>query len=165
MKRPDQLYGRASGRLSRLAFLPPLAARAMLATAFIVSSRRKFADLKGDVEYFRKLGIPAPEAMVPFVAGTELGCGTLLGLGLGTRLAALPLIGVMVVAIMTARRQDFHSFSDLTGVYEFSYIIILGYLATHGAGRISLDALAAHLRDRLERRAEILSETERLRAA
>ena len=41
---------------------------------------------------FIRIGIPAPAAMAPFVAAVEIVCGTLLVLGLFTRLAAAPLI-------------------------------------------------------------------------
>ena len=43
-----------------------------------------------------------PEINAPFVATTEFVCGALLVLGLGTRLAAIPLIVLMLVAITTA---------------------------------------------------------------
>jgi len=41
---------------------------------------------------FIKIGIPAPQVMAPFVGVIELVCGTLIILGLLTRLAAVPLI-------------------------------------------------------------------------
>jgi uncharacterized membrane protein YphA (DoxX/SURF4 family) len=49
-----------------------------------------FADARG-AGRFAKIGIPAPELLGPFVGGVEVVCGTLLLLGLATRLAALPL--------------------------------------------------------------------------
>lgn len=143
-----QLYSTTSRQLSRLRFLPPLLSRIMLATAFIVSAKRKFSDLKGNAEYFQELGIPYPNAMVRFVASTELSCGVLVGIGLGIRLAALPLIPIMVTAILTAKRKEVHSFSNLTGIYEFSYILLLGYLATNGPGWVSLDSLLNNIRVR-----------------
>src|SRR5438445_8316173 len=48
---------------------------------------------------FAKIGIPAPEVMAPFVGVCEITCGALLILGLLTRLAAIPLVIVMLVAI------------------------------------------------------------------
>src|ERR1035441_125972 len=41
---------------------------------------------------FIKIGIPAPQFSAPFVGVVELVCGSLLTLGLLTRLAALPLL-------------------------------------------------------------------------
>src|SRR5689334_24816841 len=52
---------------------------------------------------FAKIGIPAPEIMGPFVGGVELVCGTLIIIGLLTRLAAIPLIVDMLVAIITTK--------------------------------------------------------------
>jgi uncharacterized membrane protein YphA (DoxX/SURF4 family) len=51
---------------------------------------------------FAKIGIPAPEVMGPFVGVVEIVCGALLLIGLGTRLAALPLfIGISVAILST----------------------------------------------------------------
>src|SRR5512132_255434 len=52
---------------------------------------------------FIKIGIPAPQVMAPFVGVVEIVCGTLIILGLMTRLAAIPLIIDMVVAISTTK--------------------------------------------------------------
>lgn len=124
-------------------FLPPLVGRLMLATAFVSSGREKFADIEGTASFFKGLRIPWPKFMARFVAATEVGCGSLLALGAATRLAAIPLMPVMVAALSTARRKEFRSFTDLTGVYEFSYLILLSYLVTNGAGAISVDAIAS----------------------
>jgi putative oxidoreductase len=48
---------------------------------------------------FANIGIPYPELMGPFVGIVEIVCGTLIILGLLTRLAAIPLIIIMIVAI------------------------------------------------------------------
>ncbi|MGZ3689756.1 MAG: DoxX family protein [Bdellovibrionota bacterium] len=131
-------------------FLPPLLARVTLADAFRVSALRKFKDMKGTADYFKQLGVPLPGLMARFVATTEITCGSLLGAGLLTRAAALSLIPIMAVAILTARKNEVHSFSDLTGVFEFSYILMLGYLAVYGGGSVSLDALAGKVLEREE---------------
>src|SRR5438309_2228531 len=52
---------------------------------------------------FAKIGIPSPGMMAPFVGVCEIGCGVLLLLGLLTRLAAIPLIIDMLVAISTTK--------------------------------------------------------------
>lgn len=93
--------------------------------------------------YFEKLGIPAPAFQAPFVAATEFVCGGLLLLGLLTRLASLPLIATMVVAILTARRAEIHALSDLLRMPEYLYVALLLWLGAFGAGPVSLDALLA----------------------
>src|SRR6266545_2678103 len=52
---------------------------------------------------FAKIGIPAPGFFGPFVGVVEIVCGGLLLLGLCTRLAAVPLIIDISVAIITTK--------------------------------------------------------------
>lgn len=52
---------------------------------------------------FASIGIPWPEVMGPFVGVVETLCGALIILGLLTRLAAIPLIIVMIVAIISTK--------------------------------------------------------------
>jgi hypothetical protein len=52
---------------------------------------------------FAGIGIPWPEVMGPFVGWVEMVCGALILLGLFTRLAAVPLIITMVVALKRHR--------------------------------------------------------------
>lgn len=52
---------------------------------------------------FEKIGIPAPSIMGPFVGGVEIVCGALVLLGLLTRLAAVPLLIDMLVAITSTK--------------------------------------------------------------
>ncbi len=52
---------------------------------------------------FVKIGIPWPEVMGPFVGVVETGCGLLIILGLLTRLAAIPLIIIMIVALVSTK--------------------------------------------------------------
>jgi len=52
---------------------------------------------------FTKIGIPAPQVMGPFVGAVETVCGALIIIGLLTRLAAIPLIIDISVAILTTK--------------------------------------------------------------
>ena len=52
---------------------------------------------------FARIGIPAPEVMGPFVGGVEIVCGALLVLGLLTRLATVPLLVDISVAILSTK--------------------------------------------------------------
>jgi putative oxidoreductase len=52
---------------------------------------------------FLKMGIPYPEFTVPFVGWVEIICGSLILFGLLTRLAALPLIITMIVAMIATK--------------------------------------------------------------
>lgn len=52
---------------------------------------------------FAKIGLPAPELLGYAIGGLEIICGGLIILGYVTRWAALPLIGVMVVALWSTK--------------------------------------------------------------
>jgi uncharacterized membrane protein YphA (DoxX/SURF4 family) len=50
-----------------------------------------------------RIGIPCPEVMGPLVGGVEVVCGSLVLAGLLTRLAAIPLVATMAVAIVSTK--------------------------------------------------------------
>ena len=52
---------------------------------------------------FARIGIPFPDLMGPFVGILETVCGALIIVGLFTRLAAVPLIIIMVVALVSTK--------------------------------------------------------------
>jgi uncharacterized membrane protein YphA (DoxX/SURF4 family) len=52
---------------------------------------------------FQRLGLPRPDFLGPFVAGTELVCATLLLAGLWTRAACVPLVAIKLMALLRAR--------------------------------------------------------------
>lgn len=133
----------------RLAWLPPLLARVSVGLVFVSTGWGKLQNLEQVIDFFRSLGIPAPELQAPFVAATELSCGLLLVLGLGTRFAAAPLVVTMLVAIRTALWGELDGAIDLFGREEYLFIALLVWLEVAGAGPISLDSvivrfLAAH---------------------
>jgi putative oxidoreductase len=126
---------------SKFEWLPGLLSRLTIGYIFIESGWGKLTHLDKVVQFFTSLGIPAPRLQAPFVASVELGCGTLVLLGLFTRVAAIPLIGTMVVAIMTARWSDVKGVSDLLGLMEYLLILLLIWLIVKGAGAVSVDRL------------------------
>ena len=125
---------------SRLRWLPPALARLTLGWVFLLSGWGKLHHLDDVIEFFGSLGIPAPQIQAPFAAGVEFVCGALLLAGLFTRLAAVPLVVVMIVAIATARREELTSLGVLFGFIEYLYIVLLLYIAVEGPGPLSLDA-------------------------
>ena len=52
---------------------------------------------------FAKIGIPDPHVTAPLVGAVEIVCGALVILGISTRLAAVPLLVVISVAIWTTK--------------------------------------------------------------
>src|SRR5258706_12370227 len=88
----------------RLGWLPSTAARVTVGWIFVQSGWGKLHSLDQVVKFFTDLGIPAPQIQAPFAAGTEFVCGSLVLLGLATRVAALPLMAGMTVALSPAPR-------------------------------------------------------------
>lgn len=124
----------------KLAWLPPLATRITVGWVFAETGYGKlFNNLSGFIHYLESLGIPYAGIQGPLVAICELVFGALLMLGCMTRISALPLIGIMVVAIPTAKMQDISSASDLFSLFEFLFIILLCWLVIYGAGSVSID--------------------------
>src|SRR5262245_54364779 len=87
----------------RADWLPPLLARVALGVTFVMTGWGKLHSLDSVEQFFAGLGIPAPGFQAALVATVELVGGALILVGLGTRLAAVPLAGVMAVAIATAK--------------------------------------------------------------
>ena len=130
---------------SALDWLPPSLARLTLGWVFLLSGWGKLHGLPDVIDFFRSLGIPAPELQAPFASGVEFVCGGLLLLGLFARLASVPLIAVMVVAIATARAEELTSLGALFGFVEFLYIALLLWIGVAGPGPLSLDAVLVRL--------------------
>ena len=123
---------------ARLQWLPPTLARFTVGWIFLWSGWGKLHDLPRVIEFFGSLGIPHPELQAPFASGTEL-VWTLVLVGLFTRIASVPLIITMIVAVVTAQRDNVGSLGDLFGLIEFGYIVLLISLGVTGAGPLSLD--------------------------
>jgi putative oxidoreductase len=136
----ESLRGRAIGVISRVQWLAPLLARLAVGLVFMSTGWGKVHSLSKVTSFFQELGIPAPGFNAVLVGYSELICGTLLVLGVLTRLATVPLIVSMVVAILTAKRADIHNLFDLVGFDEFTYLAVLVIIAIIGPGAISLDA-------------------------
>jgi len=126
-----------------LRWLPPTLTRLVIGWVFLQSGWGKLHSLEKVVAFFTQLGIPAPEFQAKLVACTEFVCGALILLGLATRIATIPLMITMAVALMTALKSDIHGLSDLFGVSEFLYIALLAWLGVYGAGPLSLDRIIA----------------------
>lgn len=126
---------------ARLQWLPPTLARFTLGWIFLWSGWGKLHNLDSVIEFFGSLGIPHPELQAPFASATELVCGALLLAGLFTRIASVPLIVTMVVAIVTAQRENVAALGDLFGLAEYLYIVLLLWLGIAGGGPLSVDHL------------------------
>lgn len=142
--RLEELAARAGGALQ---WLSPTLTRFAVGTLFFQSGWGKLNNLAGVSEYFASLGLPAPAFQALLAASAEFACGGLLLLGFATRLAVVPLIVTMLVAIRTALWDQVDGVTSLFGIAEFLYILLLAWLATHGAGPLSVDGLVRRSRE------------------
>lgn len=123
------------------AWLGPLAARIVCGWVFLWSGWSKLHALPQMIKNFAEWGIPYPSILTPFVSGVEFFGGLLLLAGLFTRVAAVPLVITMVVAIISAKWANVDSLETLLGFEEVAYMSLFGWLAVYGPGPVSLDAL------------------------
>ena len=144
------LYDWPAAIARRLDWLAPLVARVTVGWVFTTTGWGKLHSIDKIVDYFRDLGIPYPEIQAPFAAANEFVCGALILVGLATRVASVPLIIVMLVAIRTAQWENVDSLAALLGLVEWAYIAIFAWLAIAGPGPVSLDHLIGRAANREE---------------
>jgi putative oxidoreductase len=124
--------------------LVALALRLWIARVFFNSGLTKIQDWSATVLLFEfEYQVPLLPPGVAAALGTtfELGMPVLLVLGLATRLAALPLLGMSLVIqfVLGAANPAYDN------VEHFYWMLILLTLIARGAGPLSLDHLAKRL--------------------
>jgi len=137
----DTLRARVLAVLDRFSWVGPLAVRLSLGAVFLGTGWGKLHNLGQVTSFFTELGIPFPAVQAAMVSGIELVGGTLVLVGLFTRFAAVPLMGTMIVAILTAKRPEIDGIRSLLSFEEFTYLAGFLWLTVAGAGKASLDWL------------------------
>ncbi|WP_346862430.1 DoxX family protein [uncultured Draconibacterium sp.] len=92
--------------------------------------------LAGEFQFGDPLGL-GPEVSLVLAVFAEVVCSILLVLGLGTRLATIPLIVTMAVAAFIAHGADPFGRKELALMYLVSYVVLL----LNGAGKFSMDKI------------------------
>lgn len=118
--------------------------RLMVGVVFLSEGIQKFLfPEKLGAGRFSKIGLPAPEIFGPLVGTFEIVCGTLVLLGLLTRLAAIPLIVIMLVAILTTKVTLLadEGFWNMMHNSRTDWAMLLGsvFLLIKGGGKWSVD--------------------------
>lgn len=135
--------------------------RLMVGGVFLSEGIQKFLEpASRGAGRFAKIGLPAPELLGPFVGATEIACGALVLLGLLTRIAVMPLLTIMLVAIVSTKLpilfgegfwglslKSLSSYGFFSMAHEartdFSMVLGSLFLWLVGAGPWSLDARVA----------------------
>jgi putative oxidoreductase len=126
------LVGRVPLSIHQLLF------RLAIAGVFLRAGLTKIMSWESTVALFAdeyKVPVLAPHVAAALSATFELGCSSLLLLGLGTRLAALPLLGMITTIQLFVYPQAWPE--------HLVWGAILLFLLTRGGGTISLDHLIA----------------------
>ncbi len=132
-----------------------LIVRLMVGLVFLPEGVKKFVfPEQWGAGRFARIGIPAPETMAHVIGAIEIACAVLVLVGLFTRLAVIPLVGVMLVALTTTKvpllwratsvstRVGFWSMQAESRT-DFAMLMGLLFLVAAGAGSISLDGVRA----------------------
>lgn len=132
--------------------------RLMVGGVFLSEGIQKFLEPASlGAGRFERIGLPAAEFLGSFVGATEILCGTLVLFGLLTRLASVPLIATMLVAIVTTKVPIFlgsgfwglqlrelssYGFWSMAHEARTDFAMLLGsvFLLIVGAGPFAVDA-------------------------
>ena len=90
----------------------------------------------GEIKFGNPIGL-GPVISLILVVFSEVICSILIGIGLGTRLASIPLIITMIVAAFISHGSDPFARKELA----ILYIIFYGMLLVMGSGKYSVDYL------------------------
>ncbi len=118
--------------------------RLMVGAVFLSEGIQKFLlpAIRG-AGRFEKIGLPSPEFLGIFVGAFEIVCGALILIGLLTRLASVPIIVIMLVAMASTKSEVLaeKGFWEMMHGSRTDWAMLLGsiYLLIRGGGRWSVD--------------------------
>lgn len=127
-----------------------LLVRISMGWGFFLTGKGKLLNLDRTTRFFDSLELPLPKFQAILAGSTEMAGGLLLIAGLGTRLISVPLAFTMVVAYLTAHRDEaFASLSDFTDQAPFPFLMAALVTLAFGAGKFSVDRLLQPWFDRI----------------
>jgi putative oxidoreductase len=111
--------------------------RLMIGAVFLSEGMQKFLypeDPDRGAARFAKIGFSNPDFTSAFVASFEITCGVLILVGFLTRLAVIPTIIIMIVAIFATKVPTFlnQGFWDMAHAGRTDYAMLLGSLCGRG---------------------------------
>ncbi len=92
---------------------------------------------------FEKIGFLNPVFLASFVASFEIVCGVLILIGFSIRIAALPLLTIMITAITTTKipiliEKGFWQMAHDSRT-DFAMTMLIIFILIYGAGKMSVD--------------------------
>ena len=94
---------------------------------------------------FEKIGLPSPEFLGFFVGSFEILCGVLILIGLLTRLASIPTLVIMLIALATTKMEvlAYDGFWQMMHGIRTDWAMLLGslFLILKGGGKWSIDTM------------------------
>lgn len=135
------LYSRFVKGTGKLRDLSLLLFRLALAIGFYEPAMMKVKNLAGVAEWFGSMHYPVPGVSAFMAMVTEVTGIILLALGLGTRLIAMPMMFIMLVATFTVHISNGFTAGDNGFEIPLYYFLMLFALVVYGAGKYSLDHL------------------------
>lgn len=121
--------------------------RVMVGWVFLSEGVQKFV-LPGSrgAGRFEAIGLPFPEPVAATVGGFEIACGLLVLVGLGVRVAVLPLVTIMLGALVLTKLPILRADGILEAAHaartDVSMLLGSIFLFVKGAGPLSLDLRA-----------------------
>jgi len=117
---------------------------------FFLTGKGKLMNLDRTAGFFANLHIPMPHLNALMAGCTECFGGLLLLLGLGSRIATVPLIFTMIIAYLTADldkvQNIFSKPDDFVSAAEFQFMLTAIIVLIFGPGIFSLDTLIKKIR-------------------
>ena len=135
------IYNNYVSTVQKLDSLALFFLRVILAYGFYEPAMTKVKNVSGIAEWFAGMNYPLPYLNAYLATATEVLGVVLLVLGLGTRIIAIPLIIVMLVAIFTVHIGNGFSAGDNGFEIPVYYLLMLFTLIAFGSGKYSIDQL------------------------
>ena len=135
------LYNKFVEGTEKLRDIPLLLFRLILAIGFYEPAMMKLKNLSGIAEWFGSMNYPLPGVSAFLAMVTEVLGVVLITLGLGTRVIAIPMMFVMLIAIFTVHISNGFAAGDNGFEIPLYYFLMLFALVVYGPGKISVDSL------------------------
>lgn len=135
-------------RILKTGNIPTLLCRIAVGAIFLSEGLQKYITPDAGAGRFAKIGFSNPALWAYFTGSFEIVCGILVLIGLLTRLAAIPLFIIMLVAFATTKitilvDKGFWSFAHEYRT-DFAMTLLLIHLLIYGGGNRSLDKRFFH---------------------